>query len=67
MSLEDAIPPRHQAFQLQWAEDKIGLNASDCQLSFKQFRKTIRPNMKWNWMVENVTDELQEFSSITHS
>jgi hypothetical protein len=37
------------------------LNASDCQNSFKQFRKTIRPNMKWNWMVEEITNELQGF------
>jgi transposase len=36
-------------------------NAYKAKDSFKEFRKTIRPGMKWNWMVDVVTHELQKF------
>jgi predicted phage terminase large subunit-like protein len=35
--------------------------ANEARYSFKVFRQTIRPNMKWNWMVEEITSELQMF------
>ena len=60
MTLQD-IPPEHEVFQSQYGEDIIGVNAIDCQQSFKQFRRTIRPKMKWGWMVDAVTHELQGF------
>jgi hypothetical protein len=31
------------------------------QTSFREFRAAIHPNMKWNWMVEVITEELQLF------
>jgi hypothetical protein len=35
--------------------------ADDAQRSFKAFRKAIHPDLKWNWMVEIITEELQLF------
>jgi hypothetical protein len=35
--------------------------AREARYSFKVFRQTVRPDMKWNWMVEDITKELQMF------
>jgi hypothetical protein len=53
--IEHVKQPDPDGKRLRWR------NAYDAKHSFKAFRKTIRPGMKWNWMVEAITIELQAF------
>jgi hypothetical protein len=50
--------------RLRWTSTEVDNwktgNAIEARDSFKRFRLTIRPGMKWNWMAERVTQELQE-------
>jgi hypothetical protein len=44
----------------QFVIQKAG-NAFRARESFAEFRRTIRPGMKWNWMTAAITEELQKF------
>jgi predicted phage terminase large subunit-like protein len=60
VTLQDT-PPKRRRFDSDDIDDETSINAGEAQRSFRQFRKTIRPGMKWNWMVAEITQELQFF------
>ena len=55
------VPSSHLVFECKDVANVGTGTAAECIRSFKTFRATIRPNMKWNWMVERVCDEMQVF------
>jgi hypothetical protein len=60
VSLQDG-PYSRRVVPRSLVSSKKVANADKCQRSFKAFRKAIHPEMRWNWMVERITYELQMF------
>jgi len=51
VSLQDTSDHRHLV-ECSVISNKKLVNADECQQSFKSFRKTIHPRLKWNRMVD---------------
>jgi hypothetical protein len=54
-----------QIEQAGWSKPQVDKAVSGkadvCRQSFKAYRQAIHPKLKWNWAVEEITDELQLF------
>jgi hypothetical protein len=59
VTFQDIAPEHTGYFASEVTKWKSG-NAIKARHSFSEFRQTIRPDMKWNWMTDVVT-ELQGF------
>jgi hypothetical protein len=60
VTFQDIAPEHSGYFASELTQWKSG-NAIKARHSFSEFRQTIRPDMKWNWMTDIVTNELQGF------
>jgi hypothetical protein len=54
-----------QIEQVGWSkpqvDEAVSGKADVCRQEFKAYRQAIHPNLKWNWAVEEITEELQLF------
>jgi hypothetical protein len=60
MSLID-IPPQRVGWPKLQVDESVARKAEVCRHSFKAYRQAVHPNLKWNWAVEEITKELQQF------
>jgi hypothetical protein len=60
VTFQDIEPEHTGYFASELSQWKSG-NAIKARHSFSEFRQTIRPDMKWNWMTDIITNELQGF------
>jgi hypothetical protein len=56
-----SIPPENRFYDTHQYSPIKGSTGIAAQRSFKEFRKIVRPGMKWNWMVDHITQEMQRF------
>jgi hypothetical protein len=51
--------------QVGWSkpqvDESVVRKAEVCRQEFKAYRQAIHPKLKWNWAVEEITEELQLF------